>query len=145
MLVALTLSACVSTAPVSPPPTTSSQLTKPAPVNCQQQGGTLTIETLPGGGQYGVCTFAGGKQCEEWALFRGVCPFGGVEVKGFATTLEWSLDGLASGEETALVVPGLTAGRHRLTLTATDGEGNKTVVETPFTVGYSALLPAIRR
>lgn len=66
-------------------PDGSAQMANPASVNCEKQGGTLTIETQPAGGQYGVCTFADGKQCEEWALFRGACPVGGVEVNDFAT------------------------------------------------------------
>jgi hypothetical protein len=66
-------------------PTTASGIANPASVNCGKQGGVLTIETGPGGGQYGVCSFPSGKQCEEWAMFRGECPVGGVDVKGYAT------------------------------------------------------------
>jgi putative hemolysin len=47
-------------APVaSPPPGTGPgvQRANPASRNCVQQGGTLTIERGPGGGQYGVCGF----------------------------------------------------------------------------------------
>jgi len=80
------LSACVPIPPSPQPQDSSPQMANPASVNCEKQGGALSIETQPGGGQYGVCTFAGGKQCEEWALFRGACPVGGVELKGFATT-----------------------------------------------------------
>jgi putative hemolysin len=60
-------------------------IANPASLNCQAQGGALSIETGPGGGQYGVCTFPSGKQCEEWALMRGDCPAGGVDVKEYAT------------------------------------------------------------
>jgi putative hemolysin len=42
----------------------------PASVNCAQQGGTLELRTDAKGGTYGVCQFADGRQCEEWALFR---------------------------------------------------------------------------
>ena len=48
----------------------SPQLANPASVNCTQQGGTLTIERRPDGGQFGVCTFPDNYQCEEWALMR---------------------------------------------------------------------------
>jgi len=42
----------------------------PASVHCIQQGGRLDIRTRPGGGEYGVCLFKDGRQCEEWALLR---------------------------------------------------------------------------
>jgi len=45
-------------------------LANPASVNCTQQGGTLEIRHDAKGGAYGVCRFADGRQCEEWALFR---------------------------------------------------------------------------
>jgi hypothetical protein len=66
-------------------PTSSSQIANPASVNCGKQGGKLSIETGPGGGQYGVCVFSGDKECEEWAMFRDQCPVGGVDVKGYAS------------------------------------------------------------
>ena len=60
-------------------------LANPASVNCEKQGGDLRIETLGNGGQYGVCVFEGNRQCEEWALFRGECPKGGLRVTGYVT------------------------------------------------------------
>jgi putative hemolysin/predicted secreted protein len=39
-------------------------------VNCGQVGGTIEIRTDASGGQYGMCTFANGTSCEEWALFN---------------------------------------------------------------------------
>lgn len=53
-------------------------LANPASVYCQEQGGTLEIRTGADGGQYGVCVFADGSECEEWAFFRGECSPGGV-------------------------------------------------------------------
>ena len=61
------------------------QIANPASQNCMRQGGTLTIERRPDGGQYGVCTFADNQQCEEWALFRGECPKEGLRVTGYVT------------------------------------------------------------
>lgn len=61
------------------------QLANPASVNCTQQGGRLTIERRPNGGEFGVCIFADNYQCEEWALLRGECPKTGLRVTGFAT------------------------------------------------------------
>ncbi|WP_442879345.1 putative hemolysin [Brevundimonas sp.] len=42
----------------------------PASVHCEKAGGRLDIRTRTGGGEYGVCVFNDGRQCEEWALFR---------------------------------------------------------------------------
>lgn len=69
-------------------------MANPASVNCVTLGGQLDIRTLPGGGQYGVCLFEDNRQCEEWALFRGECPAGGVKVTGY-------LDGTPEGEARA--------------------------------------------
>lgn len=62
------------------------QLANPASVRCVEQGGALEIEKRPDGGQYGVCTFVDNYQCEEWALFRGECPKGGLRVTGYVTS-----------------------------------------------------------
>ena len=72
-----------SGASAQPPP--SQQLANPASVNCTQKGGTLRIERRPDGGQYGICVFVDNYQCEEWALFRGECPVGGLRVTGYIT------------------------------------------------------------
>jgi uncharacterized protein len=58
------------------------QLSNPASQRCIAVGGTLRMEMREGGGQFGVCVFAGNRQCEEWAMFRGECPAGGVTVPG---------------------------------------------------------------
>ena len=42
----------------------------PASVHCKEAGGRSEIRTQSDGGQYGVCVFNDGRQCEEWALFR---------------------------------------------------------------------------
>lgn len=60
----------------------------PASQNCIEKGGTLTILKRGDGGQYGVCLFPDGKQCEEWALFRGDCPVGGVAIPDSSTSEE---------------------------------------------------------
>ena len=41
------------------------------------------MEQNPSGGQYGVCYFSGSRQCEEWAMYRGECPDGGVVVMSY--------------------------------------------------------------
>lgn len=51
----------------------NTQISNPASVNCVQKGGELEIRLAEEGGQYGVCKFSDGSECEEWALFRGEC------------------------------------------------------------------------
>jgi len=44
----------------------------PASVYCEEQGGRLEIRS-DANGQYGVCIFEDGSECDEWAYFRGEC------------------------------------------------------------------------
>ena len=44
-----------------------------ASVYCEEQGGTLEIREDEKGGQYGVCVFDDGSECEEWAFYNGNC------------------------------------------------------------------------
>ncbi len=57
----------------------------PASANCIKMGGKLEIRTRGDGGQYGVCLFEDNRQCDEWALFRGECPVGGIKITGYTT------------------------------------------------------------
>jgi hypothetical protein len=50
-------------------------IANPASVYCEQQGGTLEIRE-GADGQYGVCVFDDGSECDEWAFFRGECSKG---------------------------------------------------------------------
>lgn len=50
----------------------SAGLANPASINCEDNGGTLDIREWEGG-QYGVCIFPNGKECEERAFMRGEC------------------------------------------------------------------------
>lgn len=68
--------------PKESPNSKNNQLANPASENCIKLGGTLTLENGPKG-QYGVCTFEDNMQCEEWALFKGDCPKGGIKITGF--------------------------------------------------------------
>lgn len=47
-------------------------LANPASVNCEAKWWSLEIREGTGG-QYGICKFENGKECEEWAFFRGNC------------------------------------------------------------------------
>jgi len=48
-------------------------LANPASVNCGKRGGKTVIRKNADGGEYGVCVFPSGMECEEWALLRGEC------------------------------------------------------------------------
>ena len=77
----LALGCAGTSAQVLPAP----QLANPASQNCATRGGVLKIERRPDGGQFGVCVFTDNYQCEEWAMFRGECPTGGLRVTGYIT------------------------------------------------------------
>ncbi|MDD4995557.1 MAG: DUF333 domain-containing protein [Patescibacteria group bacterium] len=62
-------------------------LANPASENCVQKGGTLEMRTNKNG-EYGVCLFEDNRQCEEWALFRGNCPVGGLKITGYDNDAE---------------------------------------------------------
>ncbi len=71
MIAAGLLAACRT--PKQPTETPQAGLPNPASAYCEQQGGTLDIRTDASGGQYGVCMFDDGSECDEWAYFRGEC------------------------------------------------------------------------
>lgn len=75
----LLISAC---APAEPE---ASGLANPASVNCAEKGGTVVIQKRGDGGEYGVCVFEDNRQCEEWAMFRGDCPEGGIDTGAYVT------------------------------------------------------------
>lgn len=78
----------------------SHALANPASQNCIEKGGKVTILKRGDGGQYGVCLFPNGGQCEEWALFRGDCPAEGIAVD----------DSLSSEEKYCLITGGIILG-----------------------------------
>jgi len=71
-LVALLLVGCTAV-PAPAQPTAEPNVPNPASVYCEEQGGEVEIRTADDGGQYGVCVFPDGSECEEWAFFRGEC------------------------------------------------------------------------
>lgn len=56
-------------------------LANPASVYCEEQSYTLELRTDADGGQYGVCVFSDGTECEEWAFYRGECKPGMEEAQ----------------------------------------------------------------
>jgi putative hemolysin len=63
-------------------------IANPAAAYCEVQGYTYEIRTAEDGGQYGVCIGPEGRECEEWALYRGECRLAGEKTDKPATTLE---------------------------------------------------------
>ncbi len=59
------------------------QIANPASKYCIEHEGKVVIKKLPNGNEYGVCDFGDARFCEEWALFRGECPIGGVKIAGY--------------------------------------------------------------
>jgi inhibitor of cysteine peptidase len=56
-----------------PTVTSTPQLPNPASKYCVEQGYNISIRTDPNGSQAGYCIFPDGKECEEWAYYRGEC------------------------------------------------------------------------
>lgn len=54
----------------------SASVANPASVYCASLGYKLDIRTDAGGGQYGVCVFGNGQECEEWKFYRSECGAG---------------------------------------------------------------------
>lgn len=68
---------------ITPTPQNNQGLANPASVYCGKQGGQTVIQTNGSGGQYGLCDFGSGMACEEWAMYRGECPIGGIRTTGY--------------------------------------------------------------
>lgn len=64
---------------------TSVGISNPAAAYCVAKEGTLRTVTRPDGNQYTICDFMDNRQCEEWAFFRGDCPWGGRKITGYDT------------------------------------------------------------
>ena len=50
-------------------------IANPASEYCINLGYTLNFEKDKDGGQYGVCVFPDGTECEEWSFYKGECGF----------------------------------------------------------------------
>jgi putative hemolysin len=55
------------------PSADAANMPNPASVYCEEEGGVVDSRTQEDGGQVGVCVFADGSECDEWAFFRGEC------------------------------------------------------------------------
>jgi uncharacterized protein len=66
------LAACQNTDTQTP----NTGLANPASRNCVDKGGRLDIRKDDDSGEYGVCMFRDGTECEEWEFYRGECKQG---------------------------------------------------------------------
>lgn len=75
LLSALVISGCTfgPTGQSPQPSDTNSQMPNPASVYCEQNGGKVELEQDASGGVKGICIFADGSECDEWAYFRDEC------------------------------------------------------------------------
>ena len=80
MLVGLFLSSCQEQVPVQKEQIDNDVhqqvpigMPNPASKNCIDKGYKLEIREDKDGGQYGICIFSNGSECEEWKFFRGEC------------------------------------------------------------------------
>jgi len=71
LLIGILLAASCSPKQITPTP--GANMPNPASVYCEQNGGKLDIRTAADGSQSGVCVFANGSECDEWAYLRGEC------------------------------------------------------------------------
>jgi len=94
----LSSSACGPAHTPSPVPT-QAELSNPASVFCEGQGGRLEIRADSTGAQIGICIFADGSECEEWAYFRDQCRPDNVATREAAPTSAPVVDPGASAPE----------------------------------------------
>lgn len=66
----------------------TASLSNPASDYCIKAGGSLISNVRGDGGEYNTCLFEDNMSCEEWALYRGYCPIGGIKTIGYDTKEE---------------------------------------------------------
>jgi hypothetical protein len=69
----------------------------PASVYCEQSGNKLEIRTAADGSRNGICVFADGSTCDEWAYYRGECGLAAQESPTPAMTVELTLEASGGG------------------------------------------------
>jgi len=73
----MALTACTAQQVQTPEPVATdmpqANMPNPASIYCEQNGGKHEIVTASDGSQSGICVFADGNSCDEWAYYRGEC------------------------------------------------------------------------
>jgi putative hemolysin len=77
------------------------EIANPASVYCEEQGGTVEIVDTDDG-QLGICVFDDGRECEEWAYYRGECVPGVAQAM---TTVELYFSNEGLGDPCGEVFP----------------------------------------
>jgi len=72
--------------------TPKANMPNPASVYCEQQGNRLENHTAEDGSQTGICIFADGSTCDEWAYFKGTCGSISQKTKTPALTVEATIN-----------------------------------------------------
>ena len=91
---ALTLAGCEKS---ETPEEKNVGMANPASVYCEEQWGTLKIETAEDGSQGGICLFEDGSYCEEWSYYRDECQpgeimYNTIDNEGFIDDIEQKTD-----------------------------------------------------
>jgi putative hemolysin len=76
ILIGMVVSAACGSQQASPTP--EADMPNPASVYCEEHGGTVDLRQDASGSVTGICVFADGSECDEWAYFRGECKPDGV-------------------------------------------------------------------
>ncbi len=88
VIIALALIACQTPVVDQPTETPGPGLPNPASAFCEEQGGTIEVRESVDG-QYGVCVFNDGSECDEWAFFRGECKPGDYDLVPAPVHVPW--------------------------------------------------------
>jgi len=81
--------------------TPQTSISNPASVYCEQNGNQLEIRTADDGSQSGICIFADGSACDEWAYYRGECGPAAQKNPTPAMTVEATTEASGGTEEQA--------------------------------------------
>ena len=74
LVTGLLVASCQQQGPQPPEqPENPAGMANPASVYCMAAGYVEINRTDDSGGEYGVCSFPDGTECESWAFFRGEC------------------------------------------------------------------------
>jgi len=89
ILISIVVSASCSSKQASPTP--EANMPNPASVYCEENGGKVELRQDASGGVAGICVFADGSECDEWAYFRGECKPGGTPAASSTPAAETEL------------------------------------------------------